>query len=83
LLDLVPLQGVSTINVASNDVLDVRRIANAISALLGRAARFRVSEAVRPFDLVADTSRLNALLAPRFVTFERGLSETVEAALSR
>jgi nucleoside-diphosphate-sugar epimerase len=83
LVDLTPVRGVPTLNIASEETPDVRSIAEGIGRALGRSARFKVSDVARPFDLIADTSRLKALLAPCFIDLESGLRETVEAARPR
>jgi hypothetical protein len=67
------------VNVASEEILDVRGIAEAIARLLGRPADLRVSDVPRDFDLVADTTLLRTQLAPRFIDFESGLRSTVSA----
>lgn len=83
LRDVAGLKGVPRLNVASEQVSDVRSIADAIAQVLGQRARLRVAHETRPFDLVADVGLLKKLLSPSFADLARGLRETVEAAQSR
>ena len=81
LLALVPLNHLRCVNVASDEVLSIRGIAEAVARAASRRAELRTTSTSRAFDLVADTSRLRRELAPRFMDFESGIRETVAHAL--
>lgn len=65
--------GPAVLNVAGREVLSVRDIASAVGRLSGVAPVFEEDPEPRPYDLIADTSRL-AELSSDFVSFETGLA---------
>lgn len=73
--------GPPCVNVASDEVVSVRRIAETAGALLGREPVIATTDAPRAFDLVADTTLLARTLRHSFVPFAAGLEATVRAAL--
>jgi nucleoside-diphosphate-sugar epimerase len=73
--------GPPCVNVASGEVISVRRIAETAGRLLGRDAVIARSDTPRAFDLVADTALLNRTLEHAFVPFAAGFEDTVRAAL--
>jgi UDP-glucose 4-epimerase len=81
LLALVPLNHLRCVNVASDEILSIRGIAEAVARAAGKRAELRAASAPRAFDLVADTSRLRGELAPRFRDFESGVGEMVAHVL--
>jgi hypothetical protein len=65
--------------VASNEVYSVRAIARALGRALDAPVAFEPAARPRAFDLIADTTLLQRLLAPRFERFEDAVREIVSA----
>jgi nucleoside-diphosphate-sugar epimerase len=63
------------LNVASGETLSIRELACAIARAIGEPVSFEAAPQPRAFDLIADTSLLQRLLAPRFTRFEDALPE--------
>jgi UDP-glucose 4-epimerase len=72
--------GPACINVASDEVVSVRRLAETAGALLGREAIVVAGDTPRQFDLIADTALLHSTLDHSFVPFAAGFEATVRAA---
>ena len=70
------------INVASDQVLSIRAIADTIGAGLGTAPRYTTAAAPREGDVIADTSRLSAILDGPYKTFQSSIGEVISAAMT-
>jgi nucleoside-diphosphate-sugar epimerase len=73
--------GPPCLNIASNEVVSVRQIAEMAGVLLGRDPIISTTDTPRTFDLVADTSLLNRTVKHSFISFAEGFKATVRAAL--
>ncbi len=67
------LDGSHVINVAGPEVLSLRNIAETIGGVLGRPPVFEYDEKARPGHMVADISRMRAVLAPPTIAFADGI----------
>jgi UDP-glucose 4-epimerase len=67
------------LNFASDEVLSVRAITEALGAALGTAPRYVRAERPRASDLIADNTLLRTRLAPRFTPFAEGIALTAAA----
>jgi nucleoside-diphosphate-sugar epimerase len=65
------------LNLAGCERVSIRTIAQEAGRLLGIAPRIEVEESARRGDLIADVSRLLALMQPKFIPFREGLEQTV------
>lgn len=83
LIRLVLKGGPVCLNLAGPEALSIRFMAEAVGALVGRAAMFETSASQRDSDLIADTSLLVGVLFPQFTSFGDGLAKVVAAAGSR
>jgi UDP-glucose 4-epimerase len=77
---LIEQRRVPCLNVAGSEIVSIKRMADSIGRRLGRAAPFVLSDRQRRFDLVADITLLERVLAPAFTPFEAGIERTVAAA---
>lgn len=68
------------LNVAAPEPVAVRDLAHAAAEILGVEPRFEPARRPRDGDLVADISRLAALLRPTFTPWRDGLAATLGAA---
>ena len=76
---LLDCERVPVLNVAGDEVLNMRQIATAIGNAMGRPPSFDVTTRPRGGDLVADISLLKRLLQPQFTPFEIGLHHMLDA----
>lgn len=65
------------INVGGPDVLSLRRIVEAIGAMLGRSPRYSVKPTAEPRDLIADIGKMRRLLAAPSIRFEDGCKDVI------
>ncbi len=80
-LPSAPPEGLPRIlNVAAPVAVSVRELAGAAAEILGVEPRFEAARRPREGDLVADVSRLVALLRPTFTPWRDGLAATLGAA---
>jgi nucleoside-diphosphate-sugar epimerase len=75
---LLNCEGPPALNVASDEVLDIRQMATTIGNMIGRAPVFDVASRARGGDLIASIELLKRLLKPRFTPFEMGLRTMLE-----
>ena len=68
------------LNVAGPEPVSIRALAERIGEVCGRAPVFEKAGEPRATDLVADISRLQALLAPSFTPFGDAIAATVHGA---
>lgn len=61
------------LNLAGPSPVSIRQMAQTMALLLNREVRFLIQDSPRAFDLVADISLLEQLVAPRFTPLEDGL----------
>jgi nucleoside-diphosphate-sugar epimerase len=73
--------GTGVLNLAGDRSVSIREAATLMGQYAGKACRFTLSEKERNFDLVADITRLQQNLNPRFTSLQEGLQETVDHAL--
>jgi nucleoside-diphosphate-sugar epimerase len=71
--------GPACLNVAGDEVLSVRSIADALGRRMGKMPRFELRRAARASDLIADIGLLKREFEPRFTPFEQGIERTVAA----
>lgn len=67
----------TTINVAGPEALSMRDIGEAIGIALGKEPKFKVDPSAKANDLIADTSRMQSLLAAPSVRFAAALPELI------
>lgn len=82
LLQVAAMEGLACVNVASNEVLNIRGIATLMAQALGVAARFARGTSGRDSNLIADISLLERIISPHFVSFKEGLTNMLYAYLS-
>jgi len=68
------------LNLAGHERVSVRDVARVAGERLGREPVLETLATPRTGDFVADATRLEKLLAPRFLSFAEGLAEVIEAA---
>jgi len=79
LLGVLELDESVALNVAGDEPVTVRELAELIGSVVGREPVFEEGEGKVPGDLVVDTSRLHELLDLRpLVSLEEGLRRTAE-----
>jgi UDP-glucose 4-epimerase len=77
----LPDDGHRLLNVAGEEPVTIRELANAIGNALGVEPVFHETDAPAPGDIVCDNSRMKELLGDvELVTLAEGLARTVEAA---
>jgi nucleoside-diphosphate-sugar epimerase len=74
-VDLLERGASGVFNLAGDEVLSIRALAEGVGRVLSVAPRFVVTEQPRDFDLIADTRKLRALVGPGTTT-EAALRET-------
>jgi nucleoside-diphosphate-sugar epimerase len=79
--DLILNGGPSYINVAGDNVISIRAIAEKISEYLNKKSNLKVLNRRRTFDLIADISLLQRTVNPAFTSFDEGIKKTVEYIL--
>ena len=67
----------SVINLGGPNGLSIREIGMGIGQVLGIDPVFELTEATRPFDLIADVTRLRSLIDISFTSLPKALQETV------
>jgi UDP-glucose 4-epimerase len=78
MLAVLDLEDHCVLNVAGDEPVTVKELAEAVGRVLGKEPRFENGASEVPGDLVADTTRLHMLLeAGPFVPLEEGLRRTV------
>jgi len=70
------------INVASDQVLSIRAIADTIGAGIATAPRYTIAAAPREGDVIADTSQLSAVFDGPYKTFQSSIGEVISAAMT-
>ncbi|MEO7725741.1 MAG: NAD(P)-dependent oxidoreductase [Burkholderiales bacterium] len=75
---LIATHGPAKLNIASDEIVSIGRIASTIGALLGRTPIFKQSDSARPFNLIADISLLKRTFMPEFTPFRIGMSKILE-----
>jgi nucleoside-diphosphate-sugar epimerase len=82
-LGVLELEDAAVLNVAGDEPVTVRELAEQIGAVVGREPIFEDGEGDVPGDIVADTSRLHELLDIRpLVPLAEGLRRTAEASVA-
>ncbi|MBE9207155.1 NAD(P)-dependent oxidoreductase [Nostoc sp. LEGE 06077] len=69
------------INIASQEIINLRQIANLISNFAQRQVNIEVADKTRYFDLIADITLLKQTLNPVFTSFNIGIEKTIMQSL--
>lgn len=69
--DLPPI-----INIAGDEAVSLRRLADVIGHATGRSPQFEIGETPRDTDFIADIARLRALIQPSFTPLEDAIART-------
>ncbi|BBD62237.1 NAD dependent epimerase/dehydratase family protein [Nostoc sp. HK-01] len=69
------------INIASQEILTLREIAHKIAIFSQKQVNIELSDRIRYFDLIADTTLLNQALNPIFTPFNIGIEKTIMQSL--
>ena len=64
------------LNVAGPEAVSIRRFALRIGQILGIEPKFEIAQTPRSFNLIADISRLRALVDAAFLPFDDAMRET-------
>ena len=66
----------SVLNVAGPEAVSIRRFATMIGRVLGIEPKFEIAKTRRAFNLIADITRLRALVDATFLPFDEAMRET-------
>ena len=66
----------AVLNVAGPEAVSIRRFAATIGRVLGIEPKFEIAQTRRSFNLIADISRLRALVDAAFLPFDEAMRET-------
>ena len=76
-LQIAPEKIPARLNVAGRQAMSIREYAEYIGKFLGKRLRWKITANPRPFDLIADTTRMQELCSPVFTCFADAVEETV------
>jgi UDP-glucose 4-epimerase len=77
LLKMLSISGVGTVNLAGEEPISIRRLANALASAYGTEAKLQLGEKTRAADLTADTRKFTRLFGASKVAFDEGIRRFV------
>ena len=80
IVDLIAHREVGVVNLASPEVLSIRQIASTIGERLGRQPAFETAAVAREGDVIANVSRLLALMPRPFATLASSIEAVIDAS---
>lgn len=82
LTKLIFVNGTHYLNIAGDEVVSIRQIAEIMGMILEKNVKFEIVDKYRSFDLIADLELLKKTLNPNFTPFEIGIQKTIRYALN-
>ncbi len=80
--NLIFVGGPPILNLAGNEAVSIRDIANTIGRVLGKEPIFKISPVDRKFDLIADTNLLEEIQKIDFISLDDGIKSFVLSGAS-
>jgi nucleoside-diphosphate-sugar epimerase len=73
--------GPSVLNLAGNQPISIRKLAQLIAHYLGKTPHFQITDVTREGDLIADITLLQKTFSPKFTTIEDGMNAVVKSMI--